>query len=181
MADKINVLDLAGKVRTGGKIARAASLATPIGAARTAATTLVNPRLDRAAKKYVERRRQQTGVQAEPEKKLTGISFWLIVGLAIVKDALDLFLNLTLVLILLVIPIGFLISLCVFIYFYFQGVKMDSRKIATIVIGFLIDVIPILSIFPTFTATIFIIRWLENSGDKKFLGVSVSKIAQMKV
>ena len=175
---KINVLDLAGTLRKG---VRTIGAGTPAGALRAVADAAATPHIDRLARRYVERQKQKAGPVAKSEKKLTGISFWLIVGLGIVKDSLDIFLNLTLILVLFVIPIGFLISFGVFVYFYFQGVKMDSRKIATLVIGFLLDVMPLLSIFPTFTITLFIIRWLENSKDKKIFRFSVSKIAQAEV
>lgn len=102
--------------------------------------------------------------EPQVEKKLRGIGFWAIVGLALLKDLLDIFLNVTIILSVVVIPITFMISIGVLMYLYLNGVKIDTRKGATIFIGFLIDAFPFLSFLPTFTFTLFVIKWMENGG-----------------
>lgn len=169
-------LDNALKARNVTKVFSSAG--NPGRALRVAADTAATPYLDRAAKRFAFKNRGKLGrFRAKKDgKKLHGVSFWLIVGLAIIKDLLDIVLNISLILILLVIPIGFIISFGVFIYLYLQGVKMDSRKLATLIIGFFIDLLPLLSILPTFTITLFIIRFLENSKGKGVIGSLVRKV-----
>lgn len=102
--------------------------------------------------------------EPQEKKKLQGIGFWAIVGLAIIKDILDIFLNITILLSVVVIPVTFMISFGVFMYLYLNGVKIDTRKGATIFVGFFMDALPFLSFLPTFTCTLFVIKWMENGG-----------------
>jgi len=101
--------------------------------------------------------------QEKPKKKMTGIGFWFIVAIALFKDFLDMILTLTILLIPIIIPITFLIGFGVWTYLYLQGVKMDTRKVATMVVGFFLDAIPLLGALPIFTLTLFVIKFLENS------------------
>jgi len=101
--------------------------------------------------------------QKKPEKKMQGIGFWLIVVIALFKDFLDFVLTLTVLLIPIIIPLTFLIGFGVWTYLYLQGVKMDTRKVATMATGFFLDAVPLFGALPIFTVTLFIIKFLENS------------------
>ena len=156
-------------VQIGAQVQRLNSIGragNPLAAARAATEVAATPYIDKAAQRFVEKRSLQKPEQKD-SPKMTGVGFFVIICVALLKDFLDILLNFSVLLILLVIPVSIFISFIIFIYFYMEGVKMDSRKIATMVVGFFLDALPIFSIFPTFTLTVFFIRWLENNAFEK--------------
>lgn len=161
-------------VRLGRASKLGQSSANPLGAVRAAADMAATPFIDKQAEKFAKKRQQETP-RDPAKKKMTGVSFWIMVGVALMKDSLDLILNFSVFLIFLVIPLSFLFMFVTFMYLYLEGVKMDSRKIATIVISFLVDMLPLISMLPAFTLSLFIIRYLENAKGKGLLGSIVNK------
>lgn len=164
---KVDLLTQGVRLGRASKIGQSA--ANPLGTVRAAADMAATPYLDKQAQKFAKK--QQAKVQRDPaKKKMTGIGFWLVVGIALMKDGLDIILNLSVFLIFLVIPLSFLFLFMTFMYLYLEGVKMDNRKLATIIISFIVDMLPLLSIIPAFTFSLFIIRFLENAKGSGFLG-----------
>ncbi len=97
------------------------------------------------------------------KKKMVGPMFWLIIMIAIFKDVSDVLANLTVVIAIFTFITSMFISFFITVYLYFEGVKFDTRKIAVLVINFIIGSIPLISFIPTYTASIFLIKWMENS------------------
>jgi len=101
----------------------------------------------RRLKKIKEKRAAgERGKASAPEKKMTGVGFYMIVGIAAVKDLLDMFLNISVVLSIVVIGTGLLISFIVAFYLFYVGVKPSVKKLATFTISAIIELIPFLSI-----------------------------------
>lgn len=172
MAEKRKLLQAGNAVNqlnTTRRLARGVLAPTPAHMIVRTADAIAAPLIDRAAKRQAERRGGAMPDSAS-KKKLQGIGFWFMLGLTMIKDFLDIFLNVAFFLVFLIIPIGFMVSFAVFLYLYLQGVKMDTRKLATVTIGFLIDIVPILSILPAFTISLILIRIIENSENKGVVG-----------
>jgi len=111
------------------------------------------------------------------EKKMTGAGFYMIVGVAIIKDLVDL-IDLTGIGVILTTALGFLIDFIVWFYFFYTGVKYyQGRKLATFLISAIIEIIPGLNILPTFSFSLFIIRAMENNPKLK----KVTKITKGKI
>jgi len=102
-------------------------------------------------------------------KKMTGPGFYMVVSMAFIKDIFDIIADLTLLLSVLTFLTGALISYIVWFYLFYNGVKLDSRKLATFLVSAIIEMIPLVNIIPTFTITLFIIRELENNKSLKKL------------
>ena len=49
------------------------------------------------------------------------------------------------------------------VLFFYNNVKLNSRKLATFAVSAIIEMIPIINIIPTYTFTLFIIRAIENN------------------
>ena len=151
----------------------------PAAVARAVTEAVVNPYLEEQARRLAEK---QAALNEQPEqsgtavssKKLTGPGFWGIVCLALLKDISDVFLNLTLVVALFVIVSGLVINFIIFFYLFYTGVKPSMRKLATIAFSLIIGMVPFLSILPETTASLFILRIIENNerirkaAEKKF-------------
>ena len=97
------------------------------------------------------------------EKKMNDIGFWFIVGAALMKDVLDLFLHLTVVLSFLILFVGFAVTFLTLSYFFYSKVKFDIRKLATFTISMIIEILPVISILPMSVVNLFVIRYFENS------------------
>jgi len=117
----------------------------------------------RRLKEIKKRRAAGARGKASAPKKMTGPGFYMVVGIAIVKDLLDVFLNVSVVLSVVVIATGLLISFIVAFYLFYVGVKPSAKKVAVYAVSAIIELIPFLSIIPTFAFTLFIIRALENN------------------
>ncbi len=127
----------------------------------------------RALRKF----KKQLGNKKTQEKKMTGVGFYMIVGIAIIKDLVDL-IDLTGIGVILTSILGFFIDFIVWFYFFYTGVKYyEGRKLATFLISAIIEIIPGLNILPTFSFTLFIIRALENNPRLK----KMSKITKGKI
>jgi len=158
-----------------------AGLNTPGGMAKIAANRVALPHILRGAEKMARgkrlreiRKRRAEGARGKasaPPKKMTGVGFYMVVALALIKDTFDIIADISILLSILTFFTGLLISYIVWFYLFYNGVKLDSRKLATFAVSAIIEVIPLVNIIPTFTITLFVIRELENNkGLKKLAG-----------
>lgn len=116
----------------------------------------------------VRRRSGRAQGEAELEKKkMTGPVFWLIVLLALIKDALDLFLGFTIILSIFILPLSLMVEACVIVYFVVQGVKPTGRKIALLAITAAVEMVPFFSFLPLFTVSVVAVRIMENGKIKE--------------
>lgn len=171
---------LAYAVATGG-VGKAIDKAT-----KKATGQAISRAAQRASESYKKRQGgKQKASQArseEDKKKMTGVGFWMIVGLALAKDLLDILTGLTVVLIILVVFTTMTISFIVAFYLFYVGVKPDTRKVVTWALSFLAEIVSG-GFLPTYTISLFIIRFMENNGEfsalagklKKFKGFGRSK------
>lgn len=101
-----------------------------------------------------------------PSRKLAGVVFWLMFALALAKDATDVLLNLSLFLSILTMATGALIGFILFLYLALNGVfrleKRIAKKLAITVAAIIIELIPFLNFIPTVSATLLVLRWMEN-------------------
>lgn len=104
-----------------------------------------------------------------PEKKLTGISFYGMLTLAAAKDALDVFLTFSIIFSFLIIITGLLITFLIMFYLFYNRVKFTTKKLVTVTISMLIEMLPVLGILPMTTVNLILIRMFENSKNAKKL------------
>jgi len=119
---------------------------------------------ERAVGAY-KRRRRRKGVaeMQEPDKKLDGAGFWVIVGLAATKDIIDVILASTFIFAIIASFMGIAITFIILFYFIYNDVRFTTRKLVTIIVTFIIETIPFIGIIPTATISLFIIKKMENS------------------
>jgi uncharacterized membrane protein len=156
-----------------GGVGRMVDKATSRGVSRAA---------ERAAGIYKRRRRRKKTVDIpEPEKKLTGPMFFIMVGLAMTKDILDVIFTFTIFLSVLSSLFGIMISFLILFYFIYSDVKWTTRKLVTVILTFVIEFIPIISAFiPAATLNLFIVRKFENSDRlKKFAEKKATMLAKV--
>lgn len=124
----------------------------------------VRRRAASAIRRRARIRTQKKGevAQEKPKKKMTGIGFWAMVMIAAIKDLLDLALNITIILSILVIFIGLVVTCIIMLYYFAIGVKFTTKKLATIAITGMMEIMPFLSIFPVTVFSLFIVRTLEH-------------------
>lgn len=136
---------------------------------------------EKAVAKHKRQKRRGAIEAQEYEKKLTGAGFGIIVGLAIVKDILDILFNFTVVLALLASFAGIVISFVVIFYLIYNDVKWTTRKMVAIIITFVIEFIPIVNaLIPAATINLFIIRKFENSDRfKEFIEKKTTLLAKI--
>jgi len=115
---------------------------------------------------------------ASPPKKLSGPGFWMVVGAAILKDTLDVFLNISILFSVLVIFTGLIIIFIVSFYLFYNGVKLTTKKLAVWAVSAIIEIIPFLSILPTYSFTLLIIRAMENNEHLKKAAAQKKGIAR---
>lgn len=105
--------------------------------------------------------RRETRVEStQSEKPMTGPGFWILVAVTAFDELiLDLLANLSVVFAIFVLLTGILIAAYTISYFFFTGVSMDTRVLATMSISLLIEIVPFVSIIPSALASLFVIRW----------------------
>lgn len=96
-------------------------------------------------------------------KKMTGVGFYLIVGIAALKDLMDAVLDATVILSILTFVFSIIASAIIFTYLYSNGVRFTDRKLATFAAGFVVELVPFLNILPASVIMLFVIRELENN------------------
>ncbi len=128
-------------------------------------------------KKY--HRREAIDLQ-KPEKKLTGSGFFVMVGLAVTKDILDIIFTFTLIFAIFASFFGIIISFLILFYLIYNDVKWTTRKIVTMLITFIVEFLPFINAFiPAATVNLFIIKKFENSDRfKEFAEKKASLLAK---
>ena len=106
--------------------------------------------------------------KSEPQKKQNkfGAGFYIVLVFAAIKDISDLIFTFFLVTAPLTFVTGVAMSMVLWSYFFFIGVSLDSRKLATFLIAAIIEIMPLGGILPMATANLVAIRILENSAVK---------------
>jgi len=128
-----------------------------------------------------KRKRGRKISEKEPEKKLAGVGFWMMVTLAIIKDSSDLLLTPSFFLVPLTIILTILISFIIFFYLFYNGVNFTSKVLARLAICFIIELIPFVNaLIPATTMSLFFIRTLENNeGMRKFAEKKMGLLAKI--
>jgi|GEM_PF-4049467 len=115
-------------------------------------------------------------------KKIGGVSYGIMLGLAMVKDTTDVLTTLAQILLPgldLIIPgvgsslsllvgilayvIGAMITFTIFLYLKFSGVKFTSKKLATATLSTIIEMIPLVDILPTTTIMLVLVKKMQNN------------------
>ncbi len=109
-------------------------------------------------------------------KKLTGVGFWIMFTLAVIKDILDIIFDLTVVLSFLTIVSSFIWTIILGFYLFYNGVKLSTRTVASFSITTIISLIPFLNLLPETTFNLVMIRSLENSDKLKKITNIASKV-----
>lgn len=100
----------------------------------------------------------------EREKKISGMGFWVIVFLALIKDAADALLTASVYLSVVSTILSVFVVCIVTFYFYYNDVAlMSTRKLATYLIAVVVELIPFLAAFPAFTMMVIAVRLIENN------------------
>lgn len=115
------------------------------------------------------------------KRKLAGFGFMFMVGLALIKDVLDL-LNLTLVLSAMSVFFTIFYNITLFFYLFMNGISFTGRyagrKLAVLVGQFIIEVIPFVNIVPATALSLVVLRTIENH---IFLKKIVTKVEELNV
>lgn len=115
----------------------------------------------------VVRNKRGTTKPEEPQKKMTGAGYYVVLSITIIEDILDIFLSF-------ITPVtSIIVTLIIFIYLYSQKVDMSSKTAARWILSFIIEAIPILNILPTYSIVFALTKAVENNE-------AIKKVAQMK-
>jgi len=125
-------------------------------------------------KKRKEREVAKQGEQQKPKKKLTGMLFYMMLSLTVFKDLFDYLLTFSVVLSFFIVLINFIIMFVVLIYYFINDIKLTSRKLVIVVVGFAVEMIPIMGLLPMTSISLIMVRKFENSE-------RLSKIAEKRV
>lgn len=109
---------------------------------------------------------QQKPPIAEKGQSKFGVGFWILIIFAVLKDLTDIIFTLTVVLMPITSFTGFLMNAAIAMYFFFIGVKPDTKKVATFISSSIIDMLPGAGILPMTTFNLLFIRFLENKRSK---------------
>jgi hypothetical protein len=142
-----------------GRIAHA-GLTGGIGAAgRKVTEQLTQKQVDKYSQKTANVIRKRRGQQTQSQtakKKMSGAGFYIILGITILEDLLDIFLSP-------ITPItSVIVSFIVFTYLYLENIDFDSRTIARWLISFIIELIPVINIIPTYSIIFYLTKVFEN-------------------
>ncbi|PIP73401.1 MAG: hypothetical protein COW88_02165 [Candidatus Lloydbacteria bacterium CG22_combo_CG10-13_8_21_14_all_47_15] len=100
----------------------------------------------------------------KPPKKMHGAGFLIIVLFAAGKDMFDILAAVSVVFAWISFLVGPIMSFIIFFYLWYVGVSFTSKKVGMLATMFLIEFLPFLSIMPMTVLSLFVIRYLENSG-----------------
>lgn len=118
------------------------------------------------AQQRLIRRRQKNLAAEQPtqlKKKMTGAFFYMMLSLTILKDFFDFLLTFTIILSFFIILINFVIMFVLLIYYFINDIKLTSRKLVTVIVGFTVEMIPIIGLLPMASLSLIMVRKLENS------------------
>jgi len=140
------------------------------GALKQAVTNKTYGQIDSAAQKASARlsRKGKTS-NADPvgnhttKQKMDGPLFYLMMCFTILDDVMDIALNATFVLSIAATILSLIISFMVFTYLYSENINWNTRKLIMWSISFIIEIIPFLSILPTYTIIFALTKKLENN------------------
>lgn len=96
-------------------------------------------------------------------KKMVGPGFWLMLFIVLIKDLIDLVADFSVILSVIAPVTGFIVTLILWFYYYYNGVKASTRTVATFAITSLIGSIPFINILPESVLNLILIRTFENN------------------
>lgn len=108
-------------------------------------------------------------VDIEPPKKIGGASFGIMMGFAMMKDLLDIFLTFisvipfTVFFVIIGSLLGIIISIAIFFYLFSNRVGWTTKKIVIFAVAFIIEIIPFLGFLPMATLNLFLVTRMENN------------------
>ena len=160
----------------GKAVDRAAHMAVGGAVSTAAAKAAAKYRLKRESKTPAESRVESRQLQQadREEKKIAGAGFWMVLGICIAKDLLDIFTNLSVILSILVWVTTMMILFVVNFYLFYNGVKPTTKKVLWQAVVFAGDSFPFISIFIGYTIYLIFVRIVENNelaGLSKSLGL----------
>ena len=106
--------------------------------------------------------------EAKPQKKQSkfGVGFYIVLVFAIIKDVSDVLFSLTIILAWIPPITGILMGVILYSYFFFIGVSLNGRKLATFAVSSIIEVVPFGGALPMATITLVAIRAMEGASEK---------------
>jgi hypothetical protein len=113
--------------------------------------------------KKPEQARQNPREASAPAKKMTGVGFYMVLGVVAVNDVAGVVADSTIVLFFIPVFTGIVAQGITFLYLYWNGVKLSDRKLAIILVSSTIEIIPFLNLLPAGTVNLLAIRAIENS------------------
>jgi len=116
-----------------------------------------------AGEKAAEFYKKKMDGMNEPEKKLSGVMFWTIFSLSVIKELSDIFLNFTIILSIFTLITGLIITFIIGFYLFSQGVSPGTKKIVLWIVSMMIEAIPFLNLIPTYPISLLIMKVMENN------------------
>ena len=107
--------------------------------------------------------RESIQKKSSPEKKMTGVGFYLVLSTVVLNDLVGLIADLSVVLFFVAVITGIIVQGIVALYLFWNGVKLSERKLASFLVSFIIEVIPFVNLLPAGTVNLLAIRAIENS------------------
>lgn len=130
-------------------------------AAELATYNTVSKAAQKTASRIEKRKKENSQKEVTPVKKMQGIGFYIILLMCVVEDLLDIILSL-------VTPItSVILTFIIFTYLILEKVDFNSRTIARWVISFIIELIPVVNIIPTYSIIFFLTKTFENNASIK--------------
>ncbi|OGZ04317.1 MAG: hypothetical protein A2648_01055 [Candidatus Lloydbacteria bacterium RIFCSPHIGHO2_01_FULL_41_20] len=114
--------------------------------------------------------------EEKPKKKSKfGVGFYIVLVFAIIKDISDIVFTAFVFTSPLTIVTGALMSMVLWAYFFFIGVSLNGRKLATFAITAIIEVIPLFGVLPMAAINLTAIRIMESASEKIPSALTVKK------
>ncbi len=123
----------------------------------------VSGKVSASGEKMARRYQKKKGMTAHPQKKLSGMGFWMIFSLSLLNTFMDVFLNFTFILSAITLVTSLVITFIIGFYLYNQGVKPSSRKLALWITSIIIESIPFLNMLPAYPVSLLMMKKMENS------------------
>lgn len=103
----------------------------------------------------------------KPKKKSKfGVGFYIVLVFAIIKDISDIVFTALMFTAPLTTITGAIMSMVLWAYFFFIGVSLNGRKLATFAITAIIEVIPLFGALPMATINLTAVRIMEGASEK---------------
>lgn len=120
----------------------------------------------------VNKKPEQTGSKndsPQPKKKMTGVGFYIVLTVLFINDIFGVLANLSVIFFIFTIFSGIMAQGITMLYLYWNGVKLNERKLASFLISSIIEVIPLVNLLPAGTLNLLAIRTIENNNIAKKL------------